>query len=130
MGVRDDIAQVIADAVAPVYPAMQVYALPEDVQQLPAIVLMPNEPWVTPNTFGGSGAGTVSWQFIVAIVGTRANPEGTIAMMEQVRTLVEQGIGQLGGRWVDVGSPSTETISGVPALMCEMPIVLMTERQT
>lgn len=130
MGVRDDLAQAITDAVQPTYPQVQVYAHPEDVTQLPALVLVPGDPWCRPTTFGGGGAGTVEWQFTLAIAGHRAAVESTITMMEALRHLVEQGLATLGGRWSQLGKPDTIELAGTQAMLAEMDLFLMTERQT
>lgn len=130
MGVRQDLADAIAAAVTPTYPQVQVYAHPEDVTQLPALVLVPGDPWCRPTTFGGGGAGTLEWQFTLAIAGHRAAVESTMEMMEALRLLVEQGLNTLGGRWSQLANPDTIELAGTQALVAEMDLFLMTERQT
>jgi hypothetical protein len=130
MGVRDDIATVIADAIAVEWPGVQVYAHPEDVTQVPALVLVPDDPWCEPATFGGARAGVVRWNFQLAIVAHRAPVESSIEFMEAVRILVEQGIGQLGGQWSTLGKPDTTEIAGSMQLMAVMDLHLLTERQS
>jgi len=130
-GVRADLAAAITDAVRPTYPQVQVYGHPEDVTQLPALVLVPGDPWCRPTTMGGGGggAGTLEWQFHLAICAHRAPVESSIELMEALRQLVEQGLTTLGGRWSQLGNPDTIELAGTQALVAEMDLFLMTERQ-
>jgi hypothetical protein len=130
MGVRADIATVIAEAIAVDWPAVQVYGHPEDITQVPALVLVPDDPWCEPAHFGGGRSGVVRWNFQLAIVTHRAPVESSIEFMESVRTLVEAGIGQLGGQWSALGKPDTTEIAGSMQLMAVMDLHLLTERQT
>jgi hypothetical protein len=130
MGVRADLAAALAAAITPEIPAMQVYSHPEDITQLPAVVLVPGDPWCTPSTFGGNQSGTVSWAFTVSIVGHRSPVESTIDMMEQVRPLIEQAVGTLGGTWTGLGKPDTIELAGIMAMMADMDIAIRTGRQT
>jgi len=130
MGVRADIASVIADAVQGTWPGVQVYGHPEDITQVPALVLVPDDPWCQPAHFGGSRSGVVQWNFTLAIVAHRAPVESSIEFMESVRGLVEAGIGQLGGQWSALGKPDTVEIAGAMQLMAEMDLHLLSERQT
>lgn len=129
MGVRADLAEAIADAVAPTWPQVQVYAHPEDVTQLPAIVLVPGDEWAKPATFGGVGQ-VIAWQFSLSIAGHRAAVESTIDMIEAIRPLIVEGIATLGGKWTQLSKPDTIEMAGAQALAAEMTIELLTERPT
>jgi len=130
MGVRSDLAAAISAQVLPTYPGMQVYAHPEDITQVPALVLVPDDPWCEPATLGGNRSGTVRWSFELAILGHRGDPESTMEMMETVRPLVEQAVGSLGGTWTTLGKPDTVEVAGIMTLMASMNLALMTGRQT
>ena len=127
--VRAALAEAIAAEVNPTWPQVQVYAHPEDVTQLPALVLVPDDMWAEPGTFGGGGQ-VVRWQFQLTIAGHRAAVESTMEMIEALRPLVVQGIGTLGGRWLNLTKPDTLELAGAQALASFMGIELLTERQT
>lgn len=129
MGVRQDLAEVIEAAVKPDHPRVQVYAHPEDVTQVPAIVLVPDDPWAEVGTFGGAGTGTLRWSFQVSMVAPRADVEGAIELFEQLRILIMEGIGQLGGRFKTLGKPDTLVLAGIDVLAATMEIDILTERQ-
>ncbi len=129
MGVRADIADAIAAAIAPTWPQVQVYGHPEDVTQLPALVLVPDDVWAMPATFGSPGQ-VIKWQFQVSIAGHRAAVESTIEMIESLRELVVAGIGTLGGQWTEISKPDTRSLAGAEALVSDMTITLLTERAT
>lgn len=129
MGVRQDLADAIATAVNPTYPQVQLYAHPEDVTQVPCLVLVPDDPWAEPATFGGSTQ-VIKWMFQLSIVGHRAAVESTIEMMEALRPLVVDGISQLGGKWSSLGKPATINLAGIETLTATMDIELLTERPT
>ena len=93
MGVRADLAAAITAAVQPGHPRVQVYAHPEDVTQVPAIVLVPDDPWAEVGTFGGAGAGTLRWSFNVSMLAPRADVESAIELFEALRILIMEGIG-------------------------------------
>lgn len=126
MAVRDDLAAAIEAAIASQWPQVAVYGHPADVTQLPALVLVPGDPWCQPASFG---PGTLEWQFTLSMCGHRAAPESTMAMMEALRPLVEQGLNTLGGRWSQLGKPATIELAGTQALVAEMDLFLLTERQ-
>lgn len=128
MGVRQDLADAITAEVSPVWPKVQVYAHPEDVTQLPALVLVPGDPWVQPASFGKQGV--LEWTFTLALCGHRAAPESTIELMESLRGLVARGVETLGGRWTQLGKPDTVELAGIQALVAEMDLAILTERQT
>ena len=130
MGVRDDLAAAIAAKVQPTYPQVQVYGHPEDVTQVPAIVLVPGDPWAQVGGFGSPGTGVVRWAFQVSLVGHRAAVESTIELMEALRELVAQAVSGLGGRWMNLGQPQQTVLAGIDVLAATMDIELMTERQT
>lgn len=127
--VRAALAEAIAAAVAPTQPGVQVYGHPEDVTQLPAIVLVPDDVWAEPASFG-SGAQVVKWAFQVSIAAHRADVESAMDLIEELRTLITQGVGTLGGRWVTLSKPDTIELAGIQALASFMAIELLTERQT
>ena len=129
MGVRSDLADAIAAAVNPTWPGVQIYAHPEDVTQVPAIVLVPDSPWAEPATFGGTSQ-VIKWSFQLSLVGHRADVETTMEMMESLRPLVVEGIGMLGGKWSNLGKPDTLTLAGIQVLSATMDIDLLTERAT
>ena len=129
MTVRAELAQAITDAVLPDFPAVQVYGHPEDVTQVPAIVLVPDDEWAAPATFGAK-AQVVKWSFMVSIVALRADVESAMDLIEDLRPLIVEGIGTLGGRWVTLSKPDTIELAGIQALASFMAIELMTERQT
>ena len=129
MTVRAELAAAIATAVEPDFPGVQVYGHPEDVTQLPAIVLVPDDDWAMPATFGSAGQ-VIKWTFQVSIAAHRADVESAMDLIEELRPLIVQGIGQLGGRWVTLSKPDTIELAGIQALASFMAIELMTERQT
>lgn len=129
MTVRASIADAIAAAIAPTWPQVQVYGHPEDVTQLPAIVLVPDDQWAEPATMGGSGQ-VIRWKFQLSIAGHRAPVESTMDMIEALRPLIVEAIDTLGGRWVQLSKPDTIELAGAQALVSFMDIELMTERQT
>lgn len=129
MSVRQVIVDAIEAAVQPTFPGVQVYAAPEDVTQLPAIVLVPDDEWATPATFGGSGK-VIKWAFQVTIAGLRADVGSAMDLIEDLRPLIESGINSLGGRWATLSKPDTIELAGIQALASFMAIELMTERQT
>lgn len=130
MGVMADVADAIEAAVVPTYPQVQVYHAPEDVTQVPAIVLVPDDPWAEIASFGGAATGTVRWSYQVSIIGHRAAVESSIELMEGLRILIVEGISTLGGRWKMLGKPTTGTLAGIDVLVAMMEIDLLTERQT
>lgn len=129
MGVRADLAAAIAAAILADWPQVQMYAHPEDVTQLPAIVLVPADQWAKPASFGGANQ-TVAWAFELSISGHRAAVESTMDMIESLRPLIVEGVGTLGGRWTELSKPDTIEMAGAQALASVMSIELMTERQT
>lgn len=128
MGVRSDLADAIAAAVNPTFPGVQIYAHPEDVTQVPCLVLVPDEPWAEIAAFGKLG--TLRWSFNVAMVASRADVEGAIELFEQLRVLILNGIATLGGKFKVLGKPDTLELAGIQVMSATMEIELMTERQT
>ena len=130
MGVRADLKAAIEAAVQPDHPKVQVYAHPEDVTQVPALVLVPDDPWAEVGTFGPGGLGTIRWSFQLAMVAPRADVESAIELFEALRPLVLVGIGTLGGRFKTLGKPDTLILAGIDVLSATMEIDILTERQT
>lgn len=128
MSVRAALSEAIEAAVNPTWPQVQVYSHPEDVTQLPAIVLVPDDVWAQPATMGGNTQ-VIAWAFQLSIAGHRAAVESTIDMIESLRPLIVQGIGTLGGKWSQLSKPDTIELAGAQALAAEMNIQLLTERQ-
>jgi len=129
MGVRADLAAAITAAVQPGHPRVQVYAHPEDVTQVPAIVLVPDDPWAEVGTFGGAGAGTLRWSFNVSMLAPRADVESAIELFEALRILIMEGIGNLGGRFKTMGKPDTLVMAGIEVMAATIEIDILTERQ-
>lgn len=130
MGVRADLAAAIEAETLTTWPAVQIYAHPEDVTQVPAMVLVPDEPWAVPATFGGAGSGVIRWSFMLSMVHSRADVEAAIEMFEDLRPLIQKGIGQLGGRFKSLGKPDQIELAGIQVLSATMEIDVLTERQT
>lgn len=128
MTVRSELVAAIEAAVQPTHPGVQVYGIPEDVTQLPAIVLVPDDEWAKPATMGGSSQ-VITWAFQVSIAGPRADVGSTMDLIEELRHLITQGLNTLGGRWVQLSKPDTIELAGIQALASFMAIELMTERQ-
>ena len=129
MTVRAELVAAIEAAVLPTFPAVQVYCAPEDVTQLPAIVLVPDDEWATPATYGGSSQ-VIKWSFMVSIAGPRADVDSTIDLIEALRPLIVEGLNTLGGKWSSLSKPDTIELAGIQALTSFMAITLMTGRQT
>lgn len=129
MTVRAALVDAIEAAVLPTQPGVQVYGAPEDVTQLPAIVLVPDDEWAKPATMGGTGQ-VIAWAFQVSIAAPRADVGSAMDLIEELRHLITEGIGTLGGRWVSLSKPDTIELAGIQALASFMAIELMTERQT
>jgi hypothetical protein len=104
------------------------YDAPEDIQQLPAMVLVPGDPWC--QVSGLSRAGVVQWNYTLALMVHRAPVEASIQLIESLRPLVVEGIGTLGGQWSMMRKPDTLEVSGLQALVAELDLTILTERQT
>jgi len=130
MGVRADLKAALEAAVNPTHPKVQVYAHPEDVTQVPAMVLVPDDPWAEVGTFGSGGAGTIRWSFQLSMIAPRADVESAIELFEVLRPLVIAGLNQLGGRWKSLGKPDTLELAGIQVMAATMEIDILTERQT
>lgn len=128
MGVRADLAAAITAATLPTYPAVQMYALPEDVTQVPAMVLVPDDPWAEVVSFGT--APVLRWSFQLSVIASRADVEAAIEIIEGLRPLVANGIGTLGGRFKSLGKPETLELAGIQVMSATIDIDILTERQT
>jgi hypothetical protein len=125
VSVRQELASVIAAAIASTYPSVQVYDHPEDVTQLPAVVIVPDDPWCEPSTFGA-----VRWRFQVSLMVHRSPVESSVVTMEGLRPLIAEAIAPLGGTWQGLSRPDTVEMAGVQVLMADMAISLITGGQT
>ena len=129
MTVRAELVAAIEAAVLPDFPGVQVYGAPEDVTQLPAIVLVPDDEWATPATYGGT-AQVIKWACQVSIAAPRADVDSAIDLIESLRPLIVEGLNTLGGKWSSLSKPDTIELAGIQALASFMAIELMTGRQT
>jgi len=129
MSVRGDLADALAAAIAPDFPAIQVYATPDDVTQLPAVVLAPGDPWAVPTSLGKAGSRVYEWSYLVQVCVLRADPRSALDTLEALWFLVLEGAGTLGGAARSLGAPASVELAGVQALVAECEVQLMTTRQ-
>jgi hypothetical protein len=129
MSVRGDLAAALAAAVATDFPAIEVYGTPEDVTQLPAIVLAPGDPWVEPSSMGQGGNRTYKWSYVVQLCVLRADPRSALDNLEALWFLMVDGAGTLGGSTRALGGPAMVELAGIQALVAECEVELMTTRK-
>ena len=127
MGVRQRVAEVIQAEL----PDFTVYPHPPDVADVPAIAIMPADPYQTPITFGLGGAGIVAWAFDVQIVTPRADVESSLAEMEDLRITIARALSNLdgsgpdnvsGARWGEMSAPGTDMVGEIPVLVASMAV--------
>lgn len=129
MSVRGDLADALAAAVAADFPGLEVYASPDDVTQLPAVVLAPGDPWVVPTSLGQAGDRVYEWSYLVQVCVLRADPRSALDNLEALWFLLIQGAGTLGGSARSLGAPASVELAGVQALVAECEVQLMTTRK-
>lgn len=128
MGVRDRVAEVIQAEL----PEFTVYPHPPDVADVPAIAIMPADPYQTPVTFGRNGAsGIVAWSFEIQIVTPRADVESSLAEIEDLRVTITRSLAELdgsdpdgvsGARWGEMSAPGTDMVGEIPVLVASMAV--------
>ena len=131
MSIREDLATAIAAqlAVEPVWDGLEVYATPDDVTQVPAVVLVPANPWAAPATMGRNSPGATVWAFNVQLMVLRADPESALDLLEQLYFDVTLGAGTLGASTRGMSAPEQIQAAGIPVLVAELSIELMTTRK-
>ena len=131
MSIRGDVADAIAQALAGPFPGVQVYATPEDLTTVPAVVLVPADTWAEPATMGRSGqAGAWRWAWDVQLVTNRNDPASALDTMEGLLFAVTQGVAALGGAVRSLDGPDTTEVNGIGCLVAECRVELHTTRRT
>jgi len=130
VSIRGDVADAIAAALAAEFPRVQVYATPEDLTTVPAVVLVPADTWAEPATMGKAGqAGAWRWAWDVQLVASRTDPASALDTMEGLLFAITQGVGTLGGAVRSLDGPDTADVNGIPVLVAECRVELHTTRR-
>lgn len=121
MNPRTDLAERIQLAL----PDIQVYAAPDDVTVIPAIVLSPGDPYWSVGSMGGGGRpGSLVWELEVWIAVQRSLPEEALGSIEDIAERILEIVSGGGGRFSTLSSPIGAEISDVPALTATMAIAI------
>lgn len=102
-----ELAAAMADTDINVYPAWA------DQLQAPAIVLMPDDPWIAPHAFGYDQERYVA----VAAVQASASREGGVNQLHDlVHHVIDAAISVPGVAWEEVSAPVIDESTGTPFL--------------
>ncbi len=116
----DQIAAIVGDPVV-------VYAYPAEVIALPAVVIIPDEPWWSPGSFGQSATEGVRVNFEIQLIVTRTELELGFGDLEELAIGVGTAIttGPKHFRWVDLSQPQGVEVNDIPCLMAGMAVTAM-----
>lgn len=119
---RADLASSIATAIAAAdWPSGStppvVYDHPAESITLPAVVIVPDEPYWTPHRFTAS-APAVKVNFQIQILVKRTELSVTLELLEQIASVVALALLTAPVfRWSDLGQPQTVDVGDIPVLM-------------
>lgn len=103
---RVDLAAHLLEALEP--KGISVYAYPPDTYAIPAVVVMPGDPYVLPGSMGGPWF--LEWTFDVTLITTRGDVEAGLTDLEAlisdvITDLLENQKAGYTPRWVTSGAP-------------------------
>lgn len=102
------------------------YDYPAESIALPAVVIVPDEPYWTPNTFKGAGSVTAAIRvnFELQLIVPRTEVEEGIGNLEALG--IACGVGVTSGapvfRWVDLSQPEPVEVGGISAILARMAV--------
>jgi len=116
----DQIAAIVGDPVV-------VYPYPAEAIALPAVVILPDEPYWTPAKFGQGATAGVRVNFEVQLIVTRSELELGFTDLEQLAIGVGTAItaGPTTFRWADLAQPQGVEVNDIPCLMAGMAVTAM-----
>jgi hypothetical protein len=109
MGLREEL-KVALQAVVP--DGVTVYGAGEDVLAVPAVVINPGDPMMTPTTMGKQARPQVALDLV--LITMRAEPADALNWLEDMRFLLAPAIKthNPAGRWVTFGQFGATTVAG------------------
>lgn len=111
--VRADLAALIRAGVSQ---TVIVYAYPAESIVLPAVVIVPADPWWTPGRLTDRTSTRVRVQFDVQLIVPRTEVEVGIGDLEALAIVVGLIITPTGWRWQDLSSPEPIEVGDIPAI--------------
>ena len=130
MGARDDLAAAFVDAIATASLEATVYAQPDDLVKLPAVVIDAANDYIQPATYGPSGPGALLWSFVVHLTVPRATVAPGFDLIEGLRAALVAACNDLGATIGTLSGPETVLVNDVPTLQSHLEIGWLTERTT
>ena len=115
LDVRETLAETLRGFVAS---DVTVYPYPAETIALPAVVIVPDDPWWTPAALGPSPTSRVRVNFELQLLTVRGEVEMGFGELETLMVAVGAALTADGAfRWVDSSQPTTIEANEIPALM-------------